>query len=367
MHSTQPDPLLLDLYASATNPARWSSALDRLCAETGAHSAVLQAFRFDAALAHTQWSVQDSRTLQRHPLYAASISDGGNPRLDPMRALRGLNRIAGDNELFDPGDIAKPRLQQQLATLGLGRFIGTLQDVGGGIYLGLALHRAVADDGDFSSPQLERLAHLAPHIGQAYVLASQHQAQRELDEHLRGHVERLRCATVVCSADGAVRWFNRSAESLLGAQGPLRLDGHVLRARSARATDSLARVIRAAACDPEGGVHYLALGDAPAMLHVAARAVMGAMSDPAVMLVVTPVHAEHRIPANALATLFGLTQAEARLVGALVTGSSVEEYAQHRGISVGTVRGQLKQVQAKTGTRRQAELVRLVLSSAAAQ
>ena len=37
-----------------------------------------------------------------------------------------------------------------------------------------------------------------------------------------------------------------------------------------------------------------------------------------------------------------------------------------RGISSGTVRCQLKQVLAKTGTHRQAELVRLALSSAAA-
>ena len=85
------------------------------------------------------------------------------------------------------------------------------------------------------------------------------------------------------------------------------------------------------------------------------------------MLVLTPAQGGCDIPPDALAKMFGLTPAEARLTGALVTGSTVEQYAQHRGVSVGTVRVQLKQVQAKTGARRQSELVRLVLSSAAAQ
>ena len=64
--------------------------------------------------------------------------------------------------------------------------------------------------------------------------------------------------------------------------------------------------------------------------------------------------------------LFGLTPTEARLLGSLATGSSVEDYAQQRGVSVGTARVQLKQIQSKTGQHRQSDLVRLVLSSAAA-
>ena len=58
--------------------------------------------------------------------------------------------------------------------------------------------------------------------------------------------------------------------------------------------------------------------------------------------------------------------AHAALVATLVAGGTLEQHAQCRGISPGTARGQLKQVLSKTGTHRQAELVRLALSSAAA-
>jgi DNA-binding CsgD family transcriptional regulator/PAS domain-containing protein len=365
------DRLLLDLYASAAEPMRWSATLDRLCAETGAFSAVVQAFSFDGPRARIRWSMQDSQTRQRHALYSERISDDGNPRLDHDRALRGLNRIAGDDELFDPGDEAKPRLQQQLATLGLGQFIGTLQEVSRGTYLGLALHRSVEDRRAFSAPQIERVASLAPHIGQAFVLGEGLHTRRVLDERLRQHFDQLRCALIVCDADGRAQWFNRSAEALLSQPGSLHLSPAGLRARTHTDTELLLREISAAAADRDGRVHYLRVGPGSAALHVAAQAVnlatphsVGAAT---VMLVITQACAIGEIPAAALSKLFGLTQAEARLVGAMVTGSTVEQYAQHRGISVGTVRGQLKQVQAKTGARRQAELVRLVLSSAAAQ
>lgn len=71
-------------------------------------------------------------------------------------------------------------------------------------------------------------------------------------------------------------------------------------------------------------------------------------------------------PIAALRALFGLTEAEARLASALVAGKTVEAYARDRGVTVGTARYQLNQVLGKVGARRQADLVRQVLCSAAA-
>ena len=62
-----------------------------------------------------------------------------------------------------------------------------------------------------------------------------------------------------------------------------------------------------------------------------------------------------------LRNLHDLTPAEAELVGHLARGRSLEEAARARGVSINTVRSQLKQVFSKTGTSRQGELVQLVL------
>jgi DNA-binding CsgD family transcriptional regulator len=58
-----------------------------------------------------------------------------------------------------------------------------------------------------------------------------------------------------------------------------------------------------------------------------------------------------------LATLFGLSPAEARLALGLVAGHTPEECARRGGVGVATVRSQLHNIYVKTGTRRQAELV----------
>lgn len=61
-----------------------------------------------------------------------------------------------------------------------------------------------------------------------------------------------------------------------------------------------------------------------------------------------------------LEQLYGLTPAEARLAQALCQGHAPAQAAERLGIGVGTMRSQLKAIFAKTGTGRQADLVRLL-------
>ena len=63
--------------------------------------------------------------------------------------------------------------------------------------------------------------------------------------------------------------------------------------------------------------------------------------------------------------LFGLTEAEAELAVALCGGKTLDDAATERGTSVHTTRSQLKSIFGKTGTKRQADLVSLLLASPA--
>ena len=58
-----------------------------------------------------------------------------------------------------------------------------------------------------------------------------------------------------------------------------------------------------------------------------------------------------------------LTRAEARLLDALVRGERIGTYASKAGITLNTAKGYLKQLFGKTRTRRQSDLLRLVLGS----
>jgi DNA-binding CsgD family transcriptional regulator len=357
------DPTVLALYASSADAARWPRALDALCSDTDACSAVVQAVRFDDGRARVLWAAQDSRSAAQHRALPHGVVDADNPRLDPRRALRGLNRIADDDHLFEPGDAARPRLQRQLATLGLGRFVGTLQDAGGGVYLGLALHRPIGDLTDFSAAQIRRVAELTPHIGQAFDIGRRLQAAHALDAQLRQHFDGLRCGLLLCDRQGRVQWHNREAGLLLAGRVALRLTAARLRCACAADSALLQNELAAAPADAER-TRYLRLGRGAGALHVAIQA--AAVPD-TLLLVLTRPDAVSAIAPDAVATLFGLTPTEAQLAAALVAGCSVKQYALQRRVSEGTARCQLKLVQAKTGARRQSDIVRLVLCSAAAQ
>ncbi len=62
-----------------------------------------------------------------------------------------------------------------------------------------------------------------------------------------------------------------------------------------------------------------------------------------------------------VARIFGLTKTEARLTLAIANGMTATEYSTKHGISINTAYSQIKEILAKTGTRRQAELIKLVL------
>lgn len=363
LYLRKPDDLLLDVYASAAEPSRWTASMDRICDAMGAYSAAVQAFSFVDGRAQVHWFAADSRSAARLAAQPAGVVDGDNPRLDHRRALRGLDRVVSDDVLFDPGDESRFRLQNRLATLGLGQFMGTLQDIGRGVYVGLALHRPAGDRTGFTPEQMQRLAQLAPHMGQAFVLTDRLQENSVRDERLREHMNRLRCGIVLCDREGRVHWVNHSASQLLGPHRTLQVRGTHLHAESVPETKRLLLELDRAGSGPGGAVRYLRLGGSGESLHVAIQS--GEQSSLLVLVLTTAGNVD-QLPLDALEHMFGLTPTEARLLGALATGSTLEQYAAQRGVSPGTARVQLKQIQTKTGEHRQSGLVRLVLTSAAA-
>ncbi|MCK8516688.1 helix-turn-helix transcriptional regulator [Methylonatrum kenyense] len=63
-----------------------------------------------------------------------------------------------------------------------------------------------------------------------------------------------------------------------------------------------------------------------------------------------------------VASLYGLTDAEVRVAGVIAAGEPLEKLAAESGVSIHTVRAQLKAVFRKTGTSRQSALARLLLT-----
>jgi len=179
--------------------------------------------------------------------------------------------------------------------------------------------------------------------------------ERVLDQH----VDAVFCV----DRRSALRYANETALALLEEPGPFvrwRGDGLQLRARADNAR--LQRALATHAGKPVSAVFSLER-TARLPLHITVDPYQP--HDPAQPLAVVvvrdaEVHSE-RVSAVA-ARLFGFTRAEAALARALVQGSSPDDYALARGVSIHTVRTQVRALLAKTGAARVAELVGRLLA-----
>ena len=78
------------------------------------------------------------------------------------------------------------------------------------------------------------------------------------------------------------------------------------------------------------------------------------------VLVISPVTLPAAPPVELVQSLFDLTAAEARIARRLTTGETVEEIAIGAGVSISTVRSQVRALLEKTGCRRQSEAIALL-------
>jgi len=86
---------------------------------------------------------------------------------------------------------------------------------------------------------------------------------------------------------------------------------------------------------------------------------------PAVCIVIADPDGAGTLPVERLQDAFALTEAEGRLAARLAAGEGLRSAAQSLGITYGTARARLAEIFQKTETRRQGELINLLLTTLA--
>lgn len=176
-------------------------------------------------------------------------------------------------------------------------------------------------------------------------------------------LDKLPVAVLVVDAEARIQFMNRRGAALCAAGDGITLGGQkICRASVPAETSRLHGLISSAIKDGEGGVMTLSrLRTSPLSLAVTALEDDGDARTKAALYISDPD--DHPIPPpEQVMRLLDLTLAEARLAHALALGLPLDDAAAGAGITIGTARGYLKQIFAKTGKARQAELVKLVLS-----
>lgn len=162
-------------------------------------------------------------------------------------------------------------------------------------------------------------------------------------------------ALVVVDQDARLLDANGRGEALL-SQGLCIWAGRI-GAASAQDTRALRAAIAAATSADEAAALTLCDADGEPSLRLMVVPVRG---EPLAMLM-TQGGAQDIAPAR-LRESFDLTPSEARLLSALVAGERLTAYADRLGVRLSTVRTHLRQLFAKTGEQRQADLIRRALT-----
>jgi DNA-binding CsgD family transcriptional regulator len=176
-------------------------------------------------------------------------------------------------------------------------------------------------------------------------------------------LDALKLGVVLANADGRILYANRAAQEMMREGGPLRDRIGVLRAESGAASAEIRAAIRQAGRGSGNGRtgHAVRLADldhAPVVAHVLALAA-GEPEPGAVAAVFINPAVDDRESAQAVAATFGLTPAETRVLGRVLSGSSVAKAAAELCVAATTARTHLDSIFAKTGVSRQFQLLRL--------
>ncbi|WP_096702176.1 response regulator [Magnetospirillum sp. 15-1] len=171
-------------------------------------------------------------------------------------------------------------------------------------------------------------------------------------------LDRLPVGVVVVDATGHALFMNRRGAALCAAEdGLLLAGGRQVRAASAAESAALHRAVTEILTG--GGTAALSI-TRPSLKRSLSVLISPLPGSRAALYIGDPDDLP-LVPPEQLARLLDLTPSEARLTHSLALGHSVEEAAGLSEVTVSTARSYLKQVFVKTGTARQAELVKLVL------
>lgn len=227
-----------------------------------------------------------------------------------------------------------------------------------------------ASRADFAGVDRDTLQTIVPHLRDALRLFERLQAWDTEHGVYRGMVEQMGVAAIILDHDGKVMRTNAVADRLLAEKDGVVLAGGRLRLTATaehRALEKLLQSLKADA-DPAAIAAQRFRIERPSGRRdlgavakpVTAPAFMRSGAAAALALFVSDPGQDARPDPEAIRDLFQLTRMEAMLAAALAGGASLVDAADRLGIAHNTARSHLRSIFAKTGARRQSQLVHLL-------
>ncbi len=361
--------LLPILYAAPVEPAKWRAFLHRLCQLTEISSGFLVASRPASGNACLAGAGAE------HDPAAIELYNRRYGEHDPFRAAflkRGKVGVIDGEELVSRAELVKTELWNEvLSPYGLHHVTMLCGNCDATGIETLSLWRN-ATQGPLSLASLKLLEALTPHVQTMLRLNARLQVADSCGSLSETALGALDVMVVLVDGRRRVQYMNfNAAQRLPSLIGMTIRRGRLVTSDAADDSQLEELVRRATAASTSGGSEsggamkirhpespgYLQISVTPAseLPHMAER-------DRCATIFIAEPQAAPRPRGELLREVYRLTATEARLADRLLEGKDLRDAAQHLSMTWSTARFHLKRVFAKTGTCRQSELMRLMLS-----
>lgn len=237
-----------------------------------------------------------------------------------------------------------------------------------------ALRQEIGDLAEAIEQTMGPSAHSLGSLRERLAVLREYVAGLESDKQLVSTaLDRVPVAMAVVDKLGNIRHLNRAARAIIEAKdGVSAIRGRLVAARreeQSKLQQRLSALLEkprdketgwaALQVEREAGTPWLILLT-PLSGMASTRITSAGPADLAIVMITDPLQPV-RASATVLQQLHGLTPAESEVLGRLTDGMRLSDIAEDLGVGIETVRTQLKSIFGKTGTSRQAELVRYAL------
>jgi DNA-binding CsgD family transcriptional regulator len=214
---------------------------------------------------------------------------------------------------------------------------------------------------------------LSPHICRTLAISDALDIKTLNSEMLEATLDALVAGVYLVARDGRVVYMNAAAERQIRTSNALRVVGNRLLPTNPETRDALMKAIDDIARDEVEirAAHSFAIPDAECAGYLATllrldsgsrQSIMAPFAASVAVFVQEPAKVP-MMPGEAFAKLYRLTGGELRVLLALAQGMGGKEAADMLGLGEPTIRTHLQNIFSKTGTSRQADVLRLLQSA----
>lgn len=362
--------LILKFYDALINPSAWQDSLDEFGLACGAEAASL-------AVGESLYPMIDTRILGKKMYALFDDAEYYNEQFGESEVAaygvvyqKPLQTWVTDEEAFGKPAEELPCARYQRERFGVFRRVAARLNDTPVWSDGVVLHFH-KDRGNLTEAEAAISRPYLPHIAKVVELSRPFSLLRQRYDAVLGVLDMLRVGVVITSAKGQIVATNKRADDVMAAGAGLMrsaggqmalpdpaqdslLSRHILAAANAGETNASHAVMSVPR--PDNGGHWIletfCLADTSGDLDGHFKG--------ACTFIIDPYQAD-LVSADAMQHVFGLTAAESDICKRLSEGLRIEDIADSRNVSPGTVRTQIKSLFDKTNSRTQVDLVRQAL------